>query len=125
MYFVALSVAFEELPAWRRSYPRESTPSPSSQKKEEQAFNLRGCLKNTRLGESVEHDANSCNVDYGLRRLHHVLTVFVESGNCGQASEAALHDPGQAHDLESTLSSLDDLQFPTSGLSRGKHYHCR
>jgi hypothetical protein len=62
--------------------------------------------------ESIEHDANGCNVDHGLPRLHGVFVIFAESAIAAQPSEAPLHDPGQAHDLEGALPSFDDLQFP-------------
>jgi hypothetical protein len=69
-------------------------------------------------GESVEHNADGRDVDHGFRCLEHVFVVFAESAIAAEPSEAALHNPGKASDLEGTLSSLDDLQFqPSSGRS--------
>ena len=62
--------------------------------------------------ESIKQDANGCNVDHGLRRLHRVFVVFAESAIATEPSEASLHDPGQARDLEGALPSFDDLQLP-------------
>jgi hypothetical protein len=60
----------------------------------------------------VEHDANACDVDHSLRRLHCVFVVFAESTIVAEPSEASLHDPSGARDLEGALPSFDDLQFP-------------
>jgi hypothetical protein len=46
-----------------------------------------------------------------LRRLHCVFVIFAESAIAAEPSEAPLHDPGQAGDLEGALPSFDDLQF--------------
>jgi len=53
-----------------------------------------------------------CNIDHGLRRLHSVFVVFAETAIASEPSEAPLHDPGQARDLECALPSFNDLQFP-------------
>ena len=68
--------------------------------------------KFSRWGESVEHNADGCDIDQSLRRLDHVFVVFAESAIAAKPCEAALHNPGQASDLEGALPSLDDLQFP-------------
>jgi hypothetical protein len=68
--------------------------------------------KFSRWGEPVEHDADGCDIDQSLRRLHHIFVVFAESAIAAKPSKAALHNPGQAGDLECALLALDDLQFP-------------
>jgi hypothetical protein len=73
---------------------------------------LRRRLKSSRRCESVEHDANACDVDHSLRRLHCVFVVFAESTIAAEPSEAPLHDSSEARDLEGALPSFDDLQFP-------------
>jgi hypothetical protein len=69
-------------------------------------------LKSSRRCESVEHDANACDVDHRLGSLHCVFVVFAESAIAAEPSKASLYNPGQASDLESALPSFDDLQFP-------------
>jgi hypothetical protein len=73
---------------------------------------LRGRLKSSRRCESVEHDANACDVDHSLRRLHCVFVVFAESTIAAEPSEAPLRDPSEARYLEGARPSFDDLQFP-------------
>jgi hypothetical protein len=68
--------------------------------------------KFSRWGEAVEHDADGCDIDQGLRRLDHIFVVFAESTITAEPREAALHNPGQAGDLEGALLSCDDLQVP-------------
>jgi hypothetical protein len=63
-------------------------------------------------GESVEHNADGRDVDHDFRSLDHVFVVFAESAIAAEPSEAALHNPGKASDLEGSLPPLDDLQFP-------------
>jgi hypothetical protein len=56
---------------------------------------LRRRLKSSRRCESVEHDANACDVEDSLRRLHCVFVVFGESTVVAELSEAPLHDPSE------------------------------
>ena len=50
--------------------------------------------------------------DECFRALHAVLVILVQSSISAKPGEAALHNPGEACDLERALPAFDDLQLP-------------
>ena len=65
------------------------------------------------LCTTVQHEANGGDIDERLRGLHSEFVVFTQSSITPEPSKTALHDPGQACDLERSLAALNDLKRPT------------
>ena len=61
---------------------------------------LRACLKRLCLSEAIEHKACCGDFDECLRALYAVLVILVQSSISAKPGEAALHNPGEACDLE-------------------------
>src|SRR5271165_3137786 len=71
---------------------------------------LRVSLKKSHLSDAIEHKACCGDFDECLRALHAVLVILAQSSIAAKPSEAALHNPGEACDLERALPASDDLQ---------------
>ncbi len=69
------------------------------------------------LGLTVEHEANSGDVDERFRRLHSELIVFAQPAITAEPSETPLDDPGQALDLEGALSAFDQFEASSRPVS--------
>ncbi len=71
------------------------------------------CLNELTFCEPIEHEARGGDIDHRFGCLDAILIVLAEPTIASEPSEAAFHDPGQAGDLEGTLTPFDNLQPPT------------
>jgi hypothetical protein len=68
-------------------------------------------FKKSHLSDAIEHKACCGDFDECLRALHAALVILAQSLIAAKPSEAALHNPGEAYDLERALPASDDLQL--------------